>query len=115
MPQTRTKGGNRSKAKPQSTKRQRRASVGANRQAAGRTRTTEGAKRQKYNDDDDDGGGGGGGSGGGDDYDMTAREAPFAAAHSQKTGGQAELRKIAAPKLRTSPLPNCTRRPVLPY
>ena len=31
MPQTRTKGGNRSKAKPQPTKRQRRASVGANR------------------------------------------------------------------------------------
>ena len=45
MPQTRTKGGNRSKAKPQPTKRQRRASVGANRQAAGRT-TREGAKRR---------------------------------------------------------------------
>ena len=59
MPQTRTKGGNRSKAKPQPTKRQRRASVGANRQAAGRTRPREGAKRRKYNDDDDDDGGGG--------------------------------------------------------
>ena len=57
MPQTRTKGGNRSKAKPQP----RRASVGANRQAAGRTRTREGAKRRKYNDDDDDDDGGGGG------------------------------------------------------
>ena len=64
MPQTRTKGGNRSKAKPQPTKRQRRASVGANRQAAGRTRTREGAKRRKYNDDDDDDGGGGSGGGG---------------------------------------------------
>ena len=55
MPQTRkakpqpvaTKGGNRSKAKPQPTKRQRRASVGANRQAAGRTRPREGAKRRR--------------------------------------------------------------------
>jgi hypothetical protein len=69
MPQTRkakpqpvaTKGGNRSKAKPQPTKRQRRASVGANRQAAGRTRPREGAKRRKYNDDDDDDDDGGGG------------------------------------------------------